>query len=170
MPVLKAEREEEEQITPPDSREVLVTEIPGSQNNRWGQANFKKRDYEGYFGARVDEQRLIVFRHVDRFGVPGIYYTRKNITVQSRNFRFELDAARGVAYPTDGFRPIGIFLRNGTRNFLYHLSMPGDPEYSIVVKILDDLNDTSAVRRTRMTADELRNLWPSSPLWKVEEI
>jgi len=43
--------------------------------------------------------------------------------VRSQNYRFELEAAAGLPYPTSG-RPIGIFIRLSTRMFIYKIFMP----------------------------------------------
>jgi len=51
---------------------------------------------------------------------------RQSVSVKSKNYRFELDAASGLDYPTNG-RPIGVFIKVSTRIFMYHLFMPSDP-------------------------------------------
>ena len=180
LPVLRSPRSDYDDATtveptttiyPLDPSEVLVAEIPRS-GNRWKQANFDNYNYEHFFGARVGQQRLVVFRHISQSGRLSPYeHSRPSVEVASQNYRFELDAASGLEYPRvfEG-RPIGVFIRIATRTFLYHLLMPSNPEYQSVVKILNDRDSTSAIRRERMTAEELRILWPTSPFWKIEHV
>lgn len=115
-------------ITPAglDDRTVLIAEIPGRRNKRWSQANFHKADYEQFFGAQIGIQRLMLFQSLDEDGVLGeVEPSRPSIQVRSHNWRFELRAPRGLAYPENG-RPIGVYLRLRARTFLYTVSMPGD--------------------------------------------
>ena len=107
--------------------EVLVAEIPKS-GDRWAQANFDQANYEEFFGAKVGSQRRISLHHVDASGVLGDVESRPSVEVLSQNYRFELAAARGLAYPT-GAPPIGVFLRLTTGEFLYCLLLPGDPGF-----------------------------------------
>ena len=151
-----------------DSSDVLVAEIPKS-GDRWKQANFDKHNYENFFGARVGEQRLVIFRHVDASGNLSPYQqSRPSVEVASQNYRFELDAAAGLAYPASG-RPIGIFVRVATRTFYYHLLMPGQPQYPTVLAILNNRDTTSSVRRETMTGATLRAEWPNAPFWAITE-
>lgn len=152
-----------------ESADVLIAEIPRS-GNRWKQANFDKHNYEHFFGARVGEQRLIVFRHVEEDGQLSPYErSRPSVEVKSQNYRFELDAASGLDYPDDG-RPIAVFIRIATRTFLYHLLMPSDQEYPRVMNILNERDSESNVRRERMSENELRDWWPTAPFWKIEDV
>ncbi|HKG61747.1 MAG TPA: phospholipase D family protein [Pyrinomonadaceae bacterium] len=145
---------------------VLIAEIPQS-GNRWKQANFHLDDYLNFFGARGN--RLVVFRHVNADGTMGDYEReRPPVTVRSRNFRFELAAATGIPYPTNG-RPIGVFIRVGTRTFFYRLMLPSDAEYVTVSSLLERRAGGPArhMRSVRMTVDDLRREWPTSPFWQL---
>ena len=71
---------------------------------------------------------------------------RPSISVVSQNYRFELDAASGMPYPSNG-KPIGIFVKVTTRMFLYHLYMPGHEIYN---EINDWLNTNWTGRTDRM--------------------
>jgi HKD family nuclease len=121
-------------VSAPDSRAVLIAEIPRS-GDRWAQANFHKAHYEGFFGAEVGTQKRIRLRSVTALGL-GEDESRPSVQVPSRNWRFELSAAKGKAYPTAG-RPIGVFLRLKKRTFVYSLLLPGDSDYQAVVSYLD---------------------------------
>jgi len=166
LPTLAAEPSTRDpQVDEPE--QVLIAEIPRS-GNRWKQANFRKADYEQFFGARVGVRRLVVFRHVGSDGTLSPYeHDRPSVEVASQNYRFELDAASGLPYPDEG-RPIGVFIRRATRTFWYHLLMPGDLEYDNVIDILDESANDTDVRRLRMSLAELRRRWPTSPFWHAE--
>lgn len=105
--------------------EILFAEIPGS-GNRWKQANFDKENFTNFFGAIPGNNfHRILLRHVNRLSLSDIE-NRQSVSVKSKNYRFELDAASGLDYPTNG-RPIGVFIKVSTRIFMYHLFMPSDP-------------------------------------------
>lgn len=147
--------------------EVLVAEIPRA-GDRWAQANFDLENYEGFFGAKVGSQRRISLHHVNASGALGDVESRPSVEVASQNYRFELAAARGRAYPTGG-SPIGVFLRLSTGEFLYSLLLPGEPGYTDIDRLLTAHwhGRADRKRRVRFTADEVRAAWPTSPLWGV---
>ncbi|WEV78817.1 phospholipase D family protein [Janibacter cremeus] len=144
---------------------VLVAEIPKA-GNRWAQANFDLENYERFFGARVGSHRRISLHHVDATGAVGDVESRPSVEVASQNYRFELAAARGLAYPHGG-APIGVFLRLATGEFLYSLILPGDAGYNEVDKLLTDEwhGPAGRKRRVRVTVDQIHSAWPASPLW-----
>ena len=130
--------------------EVLIAEIPRG-STRWNQANFTKDIYLNYFGAEIGTQKIMLFRHLCSVGSIGELEVRPSVQVKSHNYRFELHAASGLAYPTAG-RPIGVFIRVRPRAFLYHLSMPGTDGHDELVEYLDDHWTGRADRRRRLTA------------------
>lgn len=103
---------------------VLIAEIPRS-GDRWKQANFDQDNYENFFGAKVGTQRRMLFQWLRPDGTLAEVESRPSVQVISSNWRFELNAAADLDYPSSG-RPIGVFLRIAERTFLYTLSMPGD--------------------------------------------
>lgn len=147
--------------------EVLVAEIPRA-GSRWAQANFDLDNYEGFFGAKAGSQRRISLHHVDSAGTVGEVESRPSVEVASQNYRFELAAARGLAYPTAG-PPIGVFLRLATGEFLYSLLLPGDSGYAEIDQLLSATwhGRPDRKRRVRLKADQVQNFWPDSPLWIV---
>ncbi|WP_156971430.1 phospholipase D family protein [Knoellia sinensis] len=147
--------------------QVLVAEIPRS-GNRWKQANFDQENYTDFFGAKVGSQRRISLHHVDSSGVVGAVESRPSVEVASQNYRFELAAAGGIAYPSGG-PPIGVFLRLMTGEFLYSLLLPGDPGYSELDGLLSANWQGRAdhKRRVRFSTDQVQQAWPASPLWTV---
>ena len=72
--------------------------------------------------------------------------------------------------PQEVGRPIGVFVRLADRTFIYMLLMPGTATYDHVSTILEEYSQEPEgnMRRGRMTAVELRELWPDAPLWRVE--
>ncbi len=160
----------------PDDAAVLIAEIPKS-SDRWKQANFDLDNYKNFFGANENAaNRLVVFRHVNADGTRADYEReRPPVAVKSQNYRFELAAAAGIPYPDDADgRPIGVFVRMVGRTFFYRLLLPDDPQYQIVLRLLERLagpdHRTDRMRRVRTTVAELRREWPSSPLWGLRDI
>jgi hypothetical protein len=147
--------------------EVLVAEIPKA-GNRWAQANFDLENYEGFFGAKVGSQRRISLHHVDASGELGEVESRPSVEVASQNYRFELAAARGLDYPSEG-SPIGVFLSLGTGEFLYSLLLPGEVGYHEVDNLLTAKwhGRADRKRRVRCTVVELQAAWPDSLLWDL---
>jgi hypothetical protein len=153
--------------TAPAPLDVLIAEIPRA-STRWNQANFDLENYEGYFGAKVGTTRHLFLRHVNPNGELGDTETRPSVAVKSSNWRFELAAAAGLRYPENG-RPIAIFLKQASRNFLYRLLMPGDSGYSIAEKLLTKnwRGPVGRIRRVRLSPLALKQAWAESPLWKA---
>ena len=142
---------------------VLIAEIPKS-GNRWNQANFDLAHYEQFFGAKRGTQRRILLQHVDADGQLGAIENRPSVAVKSQNYRFELQAASGLAYPKKR-RPIAVFVRVATRTFRYRLLMPADADYSRVRSILDGrwAGPSNQMHRISMTVKELRQEWHDAP-------
>jgi len=112
----------------PDS-EVLIAEIPRS-GDRWKQANFDIDTFQNFFGAtRGDNNQRILLRNINDDLTLSEIEVRPSVSVVSQNYRFELDAASGLAYPNNG-KPIGVFVKVTTRMFLYHLYMPNQFLYA----------------------------------------
>lgn len=148
-----------------DASDVLVAEIPKS-GNRWKQVNFDIDTFVNFFGASKTVARNAYFFQVQADGSVGHQEVRPAVTVASQNYRFELDAALGKAYPNGG-RPIGVFVRVAARTFTYILLMPDDPAHGQVLSLLDNVNPNPGkkMRRIVFPAVEVRNVWPESPLW-----
>jgi hypothetical protein len=112
---------------PREDAQVLIAEIPRG-GSRWNQANFDLETFRGYFGASPGHTQRILLTHVDSHGLMGSQEVRPSVAVKSHNYRFELDAASGLSYPSRG-RPIGVFVRVATRTFRYRLLMPATQGY-----------------------------------------
>lgn len=148
--------------------EILIAEIPRSHVRR-SQANFDVQNYEQFFGAKVGTKKQVLLYHVRDNGELEDVESRPSVQVRSHNYRFELAAARGFSYPTDG-RPIAVFMRLSTGEFLYVLLLPNSKDYTTVSKILEDQTTVQPgrMRRYRTTVDHLKALWPSAVLWQAK--
>lgn len=147
--------------------EVLVAQISGS-GNRWKQANFHLDKFINFFGASMTVARSVYLFQVRADGTIGHQEVRPAVKVASANYRFELDAASGLAYPKDG-RPIGIFVKIAARTFTYMLIMPGDDRHALLDKLLEEAipNPGRMMRQHVFSAQEVMKAWPKSPLWQV---
>lgn len=142
---------------------VLIAEIPRG-STRWNQANFDKATFIDFFGATPGDNTMrILFRGINEDGTLHDDEIRQSISVKSHNWRFELDLAKGKAYP-DEKRPIGLFVKTSKRNFLYMLKMPEDKYYSKIVDILN-ANHPEGIRRLQFTANDLVDFSADLPLW-----
>jgi len=178
IPARAPEEEEYEAVEeipdePTQLRRMLVAEIPRA-SSRWNQANFDLNSFCNFFGAQPGVLRRVVLQHVDASGSLGSLENRPSVSVRSRNFRFELEAAAGLPYPSTG-RPIAVFVEIAPRTFRYRLLMPNDPHHSIVNSFLDTRLPfrSNRMRRIITDTDEVQRAWPDSPLWlrplEVEE-
>lgn len=151
-----------------ETETVLVAEIPRA-GTRWSQANFDLEHYEGFFGAAVGTQRRIVLYNVYDDGRLGAVESRPSVEVVSQNYRFELAAAKGKAYPTSG-RPIGVFVRLKTGEFLYSLLLPGDAGHADLENFLNSrwTGRGDRMRRVTVPVNDVRTAWPSAPLWEAK--
>lgn len=145
--------------------EILVAEIPRA-SARWGQANFDQATFFGFFGASQSVQRRAYFFHLRADGTLGFQEVRPAVAVASSNYRFELDAASGLDYPSNG-RPVGVFAKVGARTFVYMLLMPGDAGHDEMSNLLDRTAIVPAGRMRRLSfrAEEVQAAWPAAPLW-----
>lgn len=127
--------------------EVLIAEIPRG-DVRWKQANFDLETFQNFFGANPNNNsQRILLRHINDDFTLSEVEIRPTVSVKSRNFRVELNAASGLNYPGHG-RPIGVFVKITTRMFLYHLYMPDQLLYPEISEWLQ-LNWTGRSDRMR---------------------
>lgn len=151
------------QITP--ETQILVAEIPRA-SNRWGQANFDQATFFDFFGASNRVQRRAYFFHLRDDNTLGFQEVRPAVAVLSHNYRFELDAASGLAYPKDG-RPLGVFAKVGARTFIYMLLMPGSAGHAAMAHLLDKTATApfGRMRRIVYKAADVQGAWPTAPFW-----
>lgn len=156
-----------DELIAPDSI-VLIAELPKA-SDRWNQANFSLATFEGFFGAKAGKQSRVLLQHVALDGSLEDLESRPAIAVRSRNFRFELQAARHLPYPAKG-RPVAVFVRQLTGIFLYRLVLPNDAAAHTAVSDLLEVKwngPTRQMRRVTTTATELQEYWPDAPFWRV---
>lgn len=154
-----------------DSDEYLIAEIPKS-GDRWKQANFHKDTFVNFFGAKPgDNSHRVLLRNILNDGSLADIEVRPSVTVRSRNFRFELDAAADLKYPERGGKPLGIFVRVSTRMFLYILAMPTDRFYPEVAAFMDQKSKgggrEGSMRKIQGKVLELEKHLPNLPLWRI---
>lgn len=147
--------------------EGLITDFTMA-TGRASQANFKRKDYEGFFGAQVGTQRRISLRQVDANGSVGEIESRPSVQAKSHNWRFELDGLKAAV--AAGGRPIGLFLRLASGEFVYTVAQPGTPGYSALDALLAARSSEPAgqMRRILITANELSQAWPAAPILSAQ--
>jgi hypothetical protein len=123
---------------------VLIAEVPRS-GNRWKQVNFDVQTYQQFFGVTLGSTKVVRFHHVQGDGTLAAGEDRQAVEVKSQNYRFEIGAAHGLRYPTNG-HPIVIFEKITDSTFNYVLLMPEQPEHNLIQKYLDE-NYTSNSRK-----------------------
>jgi len=152
--------------------EVLVAEIPKG-STRWNQANFDKYNFEKFFGADPKKKGyIILLRNVQNSGLLGEIESRPSVSVKSKNYRFELEAAAGLDYPSGANRPIGVFICVSVRMFLYVLAMPTDPFYNTINQFLDQNWEgrTDRMKRINSTVGTLRQSCSDLPFWNIVKL
>lgn len=151
----------------PAIEEVLVTEFPVTQG-RPAQANFKLKDYVDFFGAEDGTHRRVTLRLVDERGNTGEVQSRPTVFRKSRNFSFELDGLKAAINANTG-RPIGVFLRISTGEFLYSVVRPGLAGFSELDTLLSakSTEPSNHMRRARLAPRELATAWPAAPILRV---
>lgn len=138
------------------SASVLLAEIPKS-GDRWNQANFDVQTFRDFFGATPGHTQRILLTHVNYNGSVGPQEVRPSVAVSSHNYRFELEAASGLSYPSRG-RPIAVFVKVATRTFRYRLLMPGSAEHRLAEDYLKShcLLSSNRVRRLVTKVEALK--------------
>ena len=116
---------------------VLIAEIPKA-GSRWKQANFSQNVFENFFGAKKgDNSYKVKLTNIKKDGTLGEVVESQSVTVKSKNYRFELRCDEtNQPYPSGDDRPIGLFIKKDTQNYMYQVLMPSD---DIFKKIKDYL-------------------------------
>lgn len=116
--------------------QVLIAEIGGGP--RWKQVNFPIDIFQDFFGAqRNDNTYTIDLMNISNEGALGEVETRQAVTVKSNNFRFEIKCVETMgAYPGNDNRPIGLFVKLDSSEFLYQVLMPDYPAYETIKSYL----------------------------------
>lgn len=109
---------------------VLIAEIPKA-GSRWKQANFSQNVFENFFGAKKgDNSYKVKLTNIKKDGTLGEVVESQSVTVKSKNYRFELRCDEtNQPYPSGDDRPIGLFIKEDTQNYMYQVLMPSDNIY-----------------------------------------
>ena len=124
--------------------DVLIAEIGGGP--RWKQVNFPVQIFESFFGAeRGNNNYSINLMNIAKDGTLGAVEKRQAVSVKSRNYRFEINCSETAgSYPNNG-RPISLFIKIDSSNFLYQVLLPGDNCFD---KVRDYLySETTSAKR-----------------------
>lgn len=148
------------------SNDALISEVAGA--GRWRQFNATFDIVREFFGTEPEAPYEIRLRHITSTGTlqgeerPAVIYKA------SRNWAFEINAARDLEYPDKKNRPIVVFLKCKSGVFLYRLLMPESHDYDLLAEYIakNFQGPANQLRRILLTAAELKSVWPNSPLWK----
>lgn len=154
-----------------EAGDFLLAEIPKG-STRWAQANFSLDVFTGFFGADPAHPQNLVMRRLNIDGSLDGIELRPSVSVKSHNFRIELEAAAGLAYPAGEARPIGAFKQSGERQFSYVLLMPDMPQFAVADELLNATVGAAVgnrMRRVVLDRASIATNWPQSPLL-LEEV
>lgn len=142
---------------------MLVAEIGAGP--RWKQANFPIRVYEDFFEVPKGVVRHVVLQEVRADGTRLHPESRLGVQVKSQNYRIELGAASGRAYPKTG-RPIALFLKRPGALFPYELHFPGSTDHNALDKFLRAKykGPDHHLRRVIVDAHEVHEVYPACRL------
>ena len=140
----------------------LIAEVP---KNRPGQADFGIDAYQGFFGVTLGTPRTVTFYRVMADGSFAEPEHRQAVAVKSSNYRFEVEAMRGLGFPSSGHF-ILIFERIGRSEYRYIFLQPGEEGHVKVQRFLDQnyIKDGSRKRRIVVTRSDVRAAWGKNPL------
>lgn len=150
------------------SNELLICQIP-KNGYRMSQINFTKKIFEEYFGATpgVNDNYRIIFRSQNADGTNGEIESRPSVSVKSKNYRFEFDAAKGKVYPDGDYKPIIVFVKIGIRMYNYFLALPGDTYYDELNRLLLEYPIVqNRLKRVSVSREEIIEFCPELPLLK----
>lgn len=142
--------------------EVLIAEIGGG--SRWKQVNFPISIFEEFFGAeRGNNDYWISMMNISQDGSLGDVEKRQAVSVKSRNYRFEIhcEETKGE-YPGDDVRPIVIFVKLDSDEFLYHVLLSKHYAYKKVKEYLyrETKNKARELKRAIVHVEALHALYP----------
>lgn len=142
--------------------EVLIAEIGGGP--RWKQVNFPINIFEEFFGAeRGNNDYWISMMNIAQDGTLGDVERRQAVSVKSKNYRFEIhcEETKGE-YPGDDIRPIVIFVKLDSDEFLYHVLLANYEAYKKVKEYLyrETKNKARELKRAIIHVEALHALYP----------
>lgn len=141
---------------------VLIAEIGGGP--RWKQVNFPVNIFEEFFGAeRGNNDYWISIMNITEDGSLGEVEKRQAVSVKSRNYRFEINCKETKGeYPGDNVRPIVIFVKLDSDEFLYQVLLPEHDAYKKVKEYLyrETENKARELKRAIVHVEALHALYP----------
>lgn len=142
--------------------EVLIAEIGGGP--RWKQVNFPIAIFEDFFGAeRGNNDYWISIMNIGQDGSLGDVEKRQAVSVKSRNYRFEIhcEETKGE-YPGDDVRPIVIFVKLDSNEFLYHVLLVKHNAYEKVKEYLyrETKNKARELKRAIVHVEAIHAIYP----------
>lgn len=142
--------------------QVLIAEIGGG--TRWKQVNFPIKIFEDFFGAeRGNNDYWISIMNIAQDGSLGEVEKRQAVSVKSRNYRFEIHCEETKGdYPGDYIRPIVIFVKLDSDEFLYHVLLSEHDAYEKVKEYLyrETKNKARELKRAIVHVEALHALYP----------
>jgi len=142
--------------------DVLIAEIGGGK--RWKQVNFPIEIFEKFFGAeRGNNDYWISIMNISQDGSLGDIEKRQAVSVSSQNYRFEIhcEETKGE-YPGNGVRPIVIFVKLDSDEFLYHVLLSKHDAYEKIKEYLyrETKNNARELKRAIVHVEALHALYP----------
>lgn len=147
---------------------ALVAELPGRGNSRMGQANFSKKIFQNYFGAREKEEGKsykILLKNINAEGLFGETEVRPAVISTSYNYRFELKGAKGLASGANDRKVIAVFVKVANRDFMYTVLSTTHDDYDNILALLPDKKKANECRRVMFTAGEICDAAPNLKIW-----
>lgn len=151
-------------IPAPQFNRVLIAQVPEA-GGRWAQLHLNADVIEQFFRITDRALQRVFLTQVSQAGERLDEEVRPCIfSEHNRNYKIEIGAARGLAYPADG-RPVIAFRETQVRSFDYMLLMPGDVGHQALFRLTEELPAVGrGLRRVIATVDEVAAVWPQSPL------
>lgn len=157
-----------EAVTVEGSEYANKAQIVEISRNRWPQADLGQSVLCNFFGFdEKSHNREILIQHVNSDNSLGEIEKRHMILNQSRNYRFELGAGRGLEYAVgdNDDRPLVVFVQLGSDVFRYHLLMPDSETHKKLIKVLGNKESGSrrVMRKKQINIEKLLELCPKLP-------
>jgi len=159
----------EEELPRPDAVEtdrILVAMIPRA-GGRWHQVHFNQDVVRSFFRVKPNSAERVFLQ--ERLGSGEAKAPEQpRPCVLSRinlNYKIELGARGGEAYPTGTLPPIAVFRERGLRTFEYMMLMPKEPGYTQMHKLTEERPRVGrGLARVVLRGSDLRAAWPACPL------
>lgn len=141
---------------------VLIAEIGGGP--RWKQVNFPVDIFENFFGAeRGKNDYKIELMNIAKDGTLGDVEIRQAVSVKSKNYRFEINCKETQGkYPANNKRPIGLFVKLDSKEFVYQVLMSSDKSYKKVKEYLysESKNNSRELKRAIVHIEAIHAIYP----------